>query len=117
MMPFTTHHSSLITLFCYSLNFCDYFFGNVFWRLLVSLKMHSRGGAALSRRSQVSRITKHLRKRHKRCNNLGAADAWLHALNLPAPRIQIAIDCAGVVVRWNNFRAYDRLLLNRLCLP
>src|SRR6266511_731263 len=115
MMPFTD--SSLITLFSYSLNFCDYFFGNVFWRLLVSLKMHSRGGAALSRRSQVSRITKHLRKRHKRCNNLGAADAWLHALNLPAPRIQIAIDCAGVVVRCNNFHTHDRLKQHRFGFP
>src|ERR1043166_10189183 len=54
------------SLLSYALDLCDYFFRNALRRLLISLKVHSRSGATLSGGSQVSRITKHLSKRHER---------------------------------------------------
>src|ERR1043165_272749 len=46
-------------LFCNPLDLCNDLFSNILRRLLVTLEVHGLGCAALRRRPQVGRVTKH----------------------------------------------------------
>src|ERR1043165_7444038 len=106
----------LLPLLCNSLDFGNHLFRNVLRRLIVALEVHGRSGPALSCRTQVRRVTKHLRKRHERGDHLRAAGSGFGLLNLSTPAHQVAIDSTHVLIRCNHLDTHDGLQQYRLGL-
>src|SRR3989440_1108462 len=79
------------------------------------IELHRKGRASLAHRAQVIHVPKHIHKRHHRVDDVGVATHVL-ALDLAAPRIQVADDGAGVVFRGHHLDLHDRLEQNGLAL-
>src|SRR5262249_1126666 len=60
-------------------------------------------------------VTEHVHERHHRIDDVGIA-AHVLTLDLPAPRVEVADDRAGVVFRRHHLDLHDRLEQHRLAL-
>ena len=82
---------------------------------LVVVELHREGRAALDHGAQVVHVAEHVHERHHRIDDVGVA-AHVLALDLPAPRIEVADDGAGVIFRRHHLDLHDRLEQDRLAL-
>ena len=77
------------------------------------IELHREGGASLAHRAQVIDVAEHVGERHHRVDDVGVA-AHVLALDLAAPRVEVADDGAGVVLRRHHLDLHDRLQQHRL---
>src|SRR5262249_48762164 len=81
-------------------------------RFRVMIELHGEGGAPLGHGAQVVDVAEHVGERHHRVDDVGVA-AHVLALDLAAPRVEVADDGAGVVFRRHHLDLHDRLEQNR----
>src|SRR5262245_18560971 len=84
------------------------FLGNRARHFRVVVELHGEGGAPLRHGAQVAHIAEHVGERHHRVDDVGVA-AHVLALDLPAPRVEVADDRAGIVLRGHHLDLHDRL--------
>src|SRR5438105_928746 len=79
------------------------------------IELHGESSAALRHGAQVAYITEHVGKRHHGIDDVGIA-AHVLALDLPAPRIEVTDDRAGILLRRDHLYLHDRLEKDRTAI-
>src|SRR5450830_604190 len=83
--------------------------------LFVVIELHSESGAPLRHGTQRVDVTEHVGKRLHRVDDVGVA-AHVLALNMAAPRVEIANDGASVFRHRHDLDLHDRLEQHRAAL-